>query len=336
MLETERGSQSIYPGAALSGQGSARKMAAFLRPGLMHKTLRVPACRFDQGLSPSRGCNDTPDHRTSQLSSLSKVHMPPRRQCYASALGDCEGGLTREHYVSETILNHIAAAGGGYRIGGFHWQRPDGTPSPSIASMTARVLCARHNERLSDLDSEALKLFQFLEDWTPRVLREENIGDIVHSMKGELLERWLLKVLTGVVASNNAARDGSPIRGKLPSREAVETLFGLRPFPDHFGLSVTAAPQSVILKERAFRFGPLFNDVRVCGAFCAIYDIPFVLLLEPVGADPGGVLAHSNYHPAGIRVLRRGVEGCSARLDFQWSGGGSGTYLDVELQDVPA
>ncbi len=115
-------------------------------------------------------------------------------RCYARALSDCDRKLSREHYISESILSLRDKSIG---ITGFPWLDSGEQRSISKASLTAKVLCSRHNSVLSGLDSTALLLFTYLMGLNI----EENQEVLL--INGEEIERWMLKALCGVVASGN-------------------------------------------------------------------------------------------------------------------------------------
>lgn len=117
--------------------------------------------------------------------------MPTTDGCYAAALEDCDGGpLTREHYISKNVLEQF---GGRFAIEGASWASAPRWVSPS--SLTGHILCQQHNNLLSDLDSQAGALH--------RILRAAHDSDDAGDAQfdGEVLERWALKVLLGLLAS---------------------------------------------------------------------------------------------------------------------------------------
>jgi hypothetical protein len=73
--------------------------------------------------------------------------------CYLGHTKDCAGGISREHYISETVLEQLSEPG--VAIYGVFWLRPGERKVVGINSLTANILCARHNSALSALDTEA-------------------------------------------------------------------------------------------------------------------------------------------------------------------------------------
>ncbi len=86
--------------------------------------------------------------------SRTNVIYPP---CYARALGDCSGKLSREHYISASILELL---GDSHTITNASWlasgQQSDQLPTSALGS---KILCQRHNASLSPLDEHAKVFF---------------------------------------------------------------------------------------------------------------------------------------------------------------------------------
>jgi len=75
--------------------------------------------------------------------------------CYAAPLGDCAGGGSGEHYISRSVLELVGTA---VRGSGFPWQAQGTRQDIGIASLSANILCRRHNQQLWHLD-ETGKMF---------------------------------------------------------------------------------------------------------------------------------------------------------------------------------
>ena len=146
-------------------------------------------------------------------------------KCYAGELNDCDGDSpTKEHYISAAVLELM---GDKIDLGGAPWKKDDGPLS--ISALTSRILCKRHNNVLSGLDSEAARLFNALIGFH----KGQTKGRTLFS--GEDIERWMLKTLAGIVASGTAARGGERVKAN-PSREYLEILFGEKTMPLEWGL----------------------------------------------------------------------------------------------------
>jgi hypothetical protein len=114
-------------------------------------------------------------------------------ECWASILGGCGGGSSREHYISDGILD-----GRTVNAFGLEWCK-DAPKTIGIASATAKILCKIHNEALSPFDAEASKLSQFL---TANVWDDPLKTDTI-TLSGPFIEKWALK--TPGIATRSAA-----------------------------------------------------------------------------------------------------------------------------------
>lgn len=161
-------------------------------------------------------------------------------RCYAATIGECDGGLTREHYISKSILEQL----GRFSVTGLPWQ----SARPVAASaMTAWMLCKRHNEELSPLDTAASRLFSIIAS----VQAEQRTGE--HEIDGDLIERWSLKALYGMLTSGNALRhDGVSVKS-VPIAEGLAEdgrkrilpiIFAREPMPSAWGLHVSLSPRA--------------------------------------------------------------------------------------------
>ena len=74
------------------------------------------------------------------------------QNCYLRDTHDCSEQISREHYMSKAVLDQLGST---LRVSGMPWLKPGQTLDTSVASLTAKILCKRHNEALSPLDGEA-------------------------------------------------------------------------------------------------------------------------------------------------------------------------------------
>jgi hypothetical protein len=85
--------------------------------------------------------------------------MTSSRRCYAAHLGNCKGGVSREHYISESVLE---IAGRDVQVSGFPWQEANKPMQIGIGSLTSKILCEHHNSQLSPLDGSGRDFLQAL------------------------------------------------------------------------------------------------------------------------------------------------------------------------------
>lgn len=68
------------------------------------------------------------------------------KTCWAQCLGNCSGKISREHPISPSVFG-----GDEIVVQGFPWCR-DRPKKISVANLTEKVLCQKHNSDLSDID----------------------------------------------------------------------------------------------------------------------------------------------------------------------------------------
>lgn len=158
------------------------------------------------------------------------VPTPPKTgfsnpKCFARALNDCSAEITKEHFISEAVLKLINTDGKAMKISGPRWLKKGEERRVSISSMSAHILCKRHNNSLSLLDNIGKRFFQF-------VLGINLQSDIL-LINGFEIERWMLKLLCGQIASNWH----SPFQGDWqPPLTWTNILFGEDKIIDGNGL----------------------------------------------------------------------------------------------------
>lgn len=224
--------------------------------------------------------------------------------CYAIGLGDCEGGISREHYVSRSVLE---IAGKTVQISGFPWQEPDTTLEVGIGALASKVLCRRHNAELSPLDETGRKFVTALKSCFDEAIENEPINTEVFSIAGDRLELWLLKMLCGLFAAHRT----------LEAPEGwTRILFQREPFPEGSGMHFFGEPGPSA--------GWFFNVVRIilvrdkrgviAGAKFGVGGLPLLLAFgKPLFSEEG---MQSVYRPDGI-VIEKDAK--TKRIDFSWS-----------------
>jgi hypothetical protein len=234
--------------------------------------------------------------------------------------------MSREHYVSESLLKALNVGTAPVLASGFHWLHGNPKEVPTKA-LTARVLCERHNSALSPLDSVAQRLMDAFNCLNAK--RQEGFSDRkehIYLFNGHDVERWVLKVLCGIVVSGNASTDGESIRGWRPSEQWLRILFGEAQFPQRWGLYMrNAVPGAQFFGTWDFRFAPLSDGPRMQGAAVSFNSCPFLLAMDDPPADRGATpFAESTYRPKEIRVRGNGV------IVFGWDEKGDDRSITFE------
>jgi hypothetical protein len=156
-----------------------------------------------------------------------------------------------------------------------------------IESLTAKILCQKHNNSLSNLDEEAGALFDAIREWCKReniyantspLSRIARPPTVVHA---RLLERWFLKTLLNLSHSRQyyIGIHGEE-QGVVPL-DLVQICYGIRPFEGTAGMYGAAHAGMIVASHDTLRFAPLLRDERVMGGFFEFRGFRFFLSLMP-------------------------------------------------------
>jgi hypothetical protein len=114
-------------------------------------------------------------------------------------------------------------------VTGVPWLEPGESRQYGVEALTAKILCKRHNEALSPLDTHAR---QFARAWTSAINHASRPSRSERSehflVSGEAFERWLLKAMIGLFVSKIAAFDRKPATAnfRFNLEPLVKALFG--------------------------------------------------------------------------------------------------------------
>jgi hypothetical protein len=112
--------------------------------------------------------------------------------------GDCEGGISREHYVSQSVFPNQSIF-----VRGLDWCL-DEAKEIRIETLTGKILCKRHNTALSELDSTAGLAFNSIQDHVATTNQRQDMPHLNWAPKGvqprnHLVRRDLFLGLVGPV-----------------------------------------------------------------------------------------------------------------------------------------
>ena len=224
-----------------------------------------------------------------------------RADCYAASLRDCDDKLTREHVISQKLLETLNSRGGLY-MGGLRWlpEAPAYVPPNAVA---AKVLCKRHNSALSSLDAMAARLFDAFDN--PRSWKMGRQMDI---FSGYDVERWLLKVLCGMLASRNVPPNFLDMDTTIPD-EWVRILFGEAELAGRQGLYVC---DSVVLNgPAAFAISLILDDARkATGLIFYLHGYQLMLSMEGLASDEIFEEIVFAYRPSQLRTTGGSFRKC--------------------------
>jgi hypothetical protein len=248
-------------------------------------------------------------------------------RCYASVLGDCSPGLSREHWLSKSTLIELNGLGGLF-VGGLQWQ-PEGEMQPlSPNALASKVLCERHNSALSPIDVAGTAFFKVLND-ANRVLAGEVVPDLTKTilLNGHDLERWYLKFLIGAIRSGSNEVPGVRNDEWVPPVDWVEYLFGYRVNLRNGGLCLLNLEEQEPSTAQ-LRSNLVFNaSHKVSGLQTRIANMVELALIY--GRRQGKMLKGALYRPTGIAIAV-GDEWIRIEICGEYPGDGLRTALEVE------
>jgi len=205
--------------------------------------------------------------------------------CWAACLGGCSDKMSGEHLVSKSLFMDEKVM-----VQGFSW-----CPEPKligIKSLTANILCTKHNSDLSHVDDGGAAAFdafrQMMRISNIRKGMKGRITNVVrHECDGPLLERWLLKTLI------NISYDGEKPIGEgasvgNPTDQLVRIAYGLEPFPLGAGLSMIVRVGMRLNSNDTVKFAPIFRHGQyIAGGHFMFRGQSMLLSLWPGG--PGNL-----------------------------------------------
>lgn len=220
-------------------------------------------------------------------------------KCVLQGYGACRGKTSREHFISETVLQQLSL-GKTVTIGGLPWQPPSTLQDFSVATLQSRILCEGHNNGLTVLDSTAGKLLHTLDAIDKTT---DSVAPLVQ-FRGPAIERWFLKVLCGLVA-------GQGLAGKALPDTWKDLLTGGR-WPPGWGLYCVASGGPLIFSKDFYivtKVNPQTGRILACEF--SFGGVRFFLLLGKPDV-PGAFGIH---RPGGLIFEVFGME---RRVQLLW------------------
>jgi hypothetical protein len=198
---------------------------------------------------------------------------------------------------------------------------PENPARLSIASLTARILCERHNSQLSKLDTEAAKLFRGLE----RLRAGEENGESVAAntyINGDRVERWMLKtLLNGAYSGNFPVPFVRSFAGQLPPDEVLQVIYRGAPFAAGEGLYMGLAP--ALVNHEVFQLEVVGHQTGIVGLRVWMFGTLFTLVLSKE-RESFPELDRASYRPR--RIVTANTRNS---ILFSWDGESSGQVFQI-------
>jgi len=208
-------------------------------------------------------------------------------KCYLHLCNDCSTDISREHYMSEAVLSQLGKM---LSVTGMPWLNAGEVKEISVANLTARILCKRHNEALSPLDQEAALFFGDLRNVILDLDRKTlSRKPHFHLVSGQTLELWMLKVACGVYFSVGAG--GGQLLSKthtIDMYKVTRALFDGQ-WDNRAGLYFLGNRGSVLSFSDHVQFSLLSNDKDLVfgGVRISLLGLTLEFLFDTSNANPG-------------------------------------------------
>lgn len=197
-------------------------------------------------------------------------------KCYAKSTGACSHKISKEHLISDNILRDFEE-NKTVKIAGLPWIEHQTFNLLSRKSLVSHVLCENHNHQLSPYDAEAGEFLRCLNEFDSDFNAPQPSNE-VKQFNGEFLEKWMLKVLCGLIASNQISEGGE--RKPVPLKEIyVGILFNGNLFPDTWGLYFKVPAANEVHKFNSVSFQPKTGGGEVKCVEVLLHNFTFYLLL---------------------------------------------------------
>jgi hypothetical protein len=158
-----------------------------------------------------------------------------------------------------------------------------------IGSLTAKILCTKHNNDLSPIDQEGAKAFSTIQEINRvlnirRAMKPHAWKIVRHRISGTALERWCLKTLINICCDREFPIGSETEIPGRPSERLIRIAYGEAPFDDRAGLYLAAHLGMRFRLDDSVSFAPLLKHKHhVEGGLFTFRGINLLLFLEAGG-----------------------------------------------------
>jgi hypothetical protein len=194
---------------------------------------------------------------------------------------DCVQTISREHFISAAVLKAVGSPN--VALSGVPWIARGETRILPTSNLTGNILCKRHNEAFSKLDTTAGEIFAGLKRTLDDILNKKTLSRrwLWLLFSGEELELWLLKTAIGLFHSGNVAKSGVKLNTTQDLNPTCYRILydGLLPAP----CGVYVEPIQLSAQLNQFQLQPLSDDAgqRMIGLRLSYLNFALLLLFDP-------------------------------------------------------
>lgn len=224
--------------------------------------------------------------------------------CYAKELGSCDGGISREHYISRAVLEQFEYI----EAQGIPWIGTEGLRL-SPEALTTKCLCRYHNSHLSPLDDLMGKSFT-------KILHFLGASAEIVIIDGTAFERAMLKHLLGLLGTERIENAGRRYGPSDIDPQWVKYLFAQESFPDNIGLFIFHPVGSRVVSQKRLQLAPLYIENEIQGLHASINGFDFYLCM--VSKEVGFRTNHPQYNQILHRPRQLQKEEGAGKIIFHW------------------
>jgi len=148
-------------------------------------------------------------------------------------MSDCSDKISREHYISEYLLNNLSNSKV-VSMSGLNWHKSKGPINIAKTALVTNVLCEKHNGMLSPFDKAMGRLHQKIAQYDKGLI-EDDFQNQFSLFSGEDIERWLLKTTCAYIASDQIYVGAEKFHFDIDPI-FLDILYKGRDFPEGWGL----------------------------------------------------------------------------------------------------
>lgn len=207
-------------------------------------------------------------------------------RCYMGITNNCSKQISKEHMVSEGALKEVDEI---IEITGFPWLKK-GAKQLHTSSITAKILCARHNSAFSNIDKEGIKFVRSIKNFSTTNYSGKHKLAVFNGLD---VERWLLKTFYGLLYSKNLQVDHyESLRAEI-DKKCIDLLNGIVPHADSRGLFLRTEINHQVMSKRVLTVSPIINRFKsnIQGITINVFGFDFLLSTCPI------IVEHSKYRP---------------------------------------
>lgn len=192
-------------------------------------------------------------------------------KCWASEFSPCCEKISREHVISKGLFDTKTIY-----VQGFEWCREE--VKIGIESLTAKILCRKHNSLLSSIDKSGIEIISFLEQ-----ARDSKYDIPQITTSGHLFEKWLLKTAINLSFNSQLHIGLGMTDSKLgiPSAYLLDVVFGKIEFSHQMGAYFIPNSAPLKIKEREIATIPIVKDKVLGGILFNLRGYHFFISLVP-------------------------------------------------------